>query len=83
MEQVLRGAHEPWGAWGALGGTCAQEVTVHVIAPAAELAKAPVPGAVALFSLKEAAAAGKALALPQVRRATQLQCSGRGGEAGR
>ncbi|MEW5297822.1 MAG: hypothetical protein WDW36_001004 [Sanguina aurantia] len=37
-----------------------QEVTVHVIAPAAELARSPLAGAVALHSLKDALAAHSA-----------------------
>lgn len=44
-----------------------QEVTVHVIVPAAELAKDPLPGAVTLHTLREALAAHKAggVKLPQ------------------
>jgi hypothetical protein len=43
-------------------------VTVHVIAPAGELAKSPLPGAIALHSLKDAVAAHAqgGVKLPQV-----------------
>jgi hypothetical protein len=46
-----------------------QEVTVHVIAPAAELAKDPLPGAVTLHTLKDAVKAHSAggVKLPKVR----------------
>lgn len=45
-----------------------QEVTVHVIVPADKLAADPLPGAVALHSLKDAVVAHKAggVKLPQV-----------------
>ncbi len=38
-----------------------QEVGVHVLAPAAELAARPLPGAVAVMTLAEALAAGKCM----------------------
>jgi hypothetical protein len=46
-----------------------QEVTVHVIVPAGELAKDPLPGAVALHTLKDAVKAHNAggVKLPEVR----------------
>lgn len=47
-----------------------QEVGVHVLAPAAELAKHPLPGAVAVLSLADALAAGGQLLL------AQQQCRG-------
>ena len=45
-----------------------QEVTVHVIAPAAKLAADPLPGAVTLHTLRDAVAAHKAggIKLPKV-----------------
>lgn len=59
-----------------LCGTHARaQVTVHVIVPAAELAKDPLPGAVTLHTLREAIAAHKAGGIKLPEGSTRLAIS--------